>query len=269
MYSGSSPCLLRAGDDMARAKIQITHGSLDEMQQRSLAYVTKLEHVHGTFTFPRHQGSLRLKMPRAIMCPAEWGHLTRCSQLDDGTRQLAEVTYKDALQKHGCLDTEDLQYEAEFLTWDQASQNTFVFACHLTSTLGIRVSWNPFHPDWIASATNICIAQVMINTQYLVHTVVQHKDKWRRAQTMEVLAEGKQVTMRFVGGETFMMKTEGQDTTTGYPTLREAIQQTFPTLVRISQHTEPGHIFGKDCQENGRKKIGWAQAVYPLRARLQ
>jgi hypothetical protein len=45
---------------------------------------------------------------------------------------------------------------------------------------------------------------------------------------MEVLAEGKQVTMRFEGGETFMMKTEGQDTTTGYPTLREAIHRTFP-----------------------------------------
>ena len=22
-----------------------------------------------------------------------------------------------------------------------------VFACHLTSTLGIKVSWDPFHPD--------------------------------------------------------------------------------------------------------------------------
>jgi len=59
---------------------------------------------------------------------------------------------------------EALQFEAEFLTWVQASQNTFAFACHLTSTLGIRVSWDPFHPDWIASPTNIDIAQVMITT---------------------------------------------------------------------------------------------------------
>ena len=42
---------------------------------------------------------------------------------------------------------EDLQFEAEFLTWDQASQNSFVFACHLTSTPGTKVSWDPFHPD--------------------------------------------------------------------------------------------------------------------------
>jgi len=142
-----------------------------------------------------------------------------------------------------------------------------VFACHLTSTLGIKVSWNPFHPDWIASATNIDLAQAMITTQHLVH--IQHKDEWKRTQTMEVLAEGKLVTMRFEGGDTFMMKTEGQDTITGYPTLREAIKRTLPTLVWISQLTEPDHIYGVESREKGRKKIGWAQAVYPLRDRLQ
>jgi len=129
------------------------------------------------------------------------------------------------------------------------------------------VSWDPFHPDWIASATNIGIAQAMTTTQHLVN--IQHKDEWRRAQTMEVLAEGKQVTMQFEGGETFMMKTEGQDTTTGYPSLREAIKRTFPTLVRLLQLTETDRIYGKECQEKGRKKRGWAQAIYPLRARLK
>ena len=108
-------------------------------------------------------------MPRAIICSAAWGHLTRCCQFDDGTRQLAEITYKDALEKHGCLDMEDLQSEAEFLTCDQASQNSFTFACHLTSTIGIRVSWDPFNPDWIASGANADLAQAMINTQHLIH----------------------------------------------------------------------------------------------------
>jgi len=51
---------------------------------------------------------------------------------------------------------------------------------------------------------------------------------------MEVLEIGKLVTMRFEEGDTFTMKTEGQDTTTGYPTLGEAIQRTFPILVRLS-----------------------------------
>jgi len=61
-------------------------------------------------TFPKDQGGLQIKMLRAIICSATWGHLTRCCQFDDGTKQLAEITYKDALEKHGCLDMEDLQF---------------------------------------------------------------------------------------------------------------------------------------------------------------
>jgi len=188
------------------------------------------------FTFLKDQGGLQIKMPRAITWSAVWGLLTRCCQFNDGTRQLAEITYKDALEKYGCLDMEDLQFEAEFLTWDQASQNSFVFACHLTSTLGIRVNWDPFNPDWIASAANIDLARAMISTQHLVH--IQYKTERKWAKAVEVSTEGKLVTMRSEGGGTFTMKTEGQDTITGYPTLREAIQRTFPTLVRLSQLTE-------------------------------
>ena len=40
-------------------------------------------------TFPKDRGGLQVKMPRAIICSATWGHLTRCCQFDDGTRQLA------------------------------------------------------------------------------------------------------------------------------------------------------------------------------------
>jgi len=60
-----------------------------------------------------------------------------------------------------------------------------------------------------------------------------------------------------------------QDTTSGYPTLREAIQRTSPTLVRISQLTESNRVYGLEEKRQGKSKIGWAQAVYPLRARLQ
>jgi len=76
------------------------------------------------FTFPKDLGGSQIKLPGAILCSATWGHLTRCCQFDDGTRQLAKITYKDALDQHGCLDMEDLQFEAEFLTWDQASKNS-------------------------------------------------------------------------------------------------------------------------------------------------
>ena len=75
---------------------------------------------------------------------------------------------------------EDLQFEAKFLTWDQASQNSLTFACHLTSTIGIRVSWDPFNPDWIASAANINLAQVMIDTQHSIHIQLNNEQKWAK-----------------------------------------------------------------------------------------
>ena len=80
---------------------------------------------------------------------------------------------------------------------------------------------------------------------------------------------GQNSKMQIVNGETFTMKTEGQDTTSGYPTLCEAIQRTSPTLVRISQLTEPNRVYGLEEKRQGKRRIGWAQAIYPLRARLQ
>jgi len=81
--------------------------------------------------------------------------------------------------------------------------------------------------------------------------------------------EGKLVNMQTEHGETFLMKTEGQDNTSAYPTLCEAIQHTSPTLVRLSQLTEPTRVYGLEEKRQGKRKIGWSQAIYTLRARLQ
>jgi len=162
---------------------------------------------------------------------------------------------------------EDLQFEAEFLTGDQASQNSFTFACHLTSTVGIRVSWNPFNPDWIGSTANTDLAQVMIDTQHLIRIHLKNEQKW--AKVVGIREEGKLIKMQTEHGETFLMKTEGQDITSGYPTLCEAIQRTSPTLVRLSQLTEPNRVYGSEEKRQGKIKIGWSQTIYPLRSRLQ
>jgi len=146
--------------------------------------------------------------------------------------QEPEITYKDALEQHSCLDMEDLQFQVEFLTWDQASQNSFTFAGHLTSTVGIPVCWDPFNPDWIASAANTDLAQVMIDTQHLIRIQTNNEQKW--ATVVGIREEGKLVHMQTEHGETFLMKTEGQDITSGYSTLRKAIQRTSPTPVRLS-----------------------------------
>jgi len=162
---------------------------------------------------------------------------------------------------------EDLQFEAEFLTWDQASQNSFTFACHLTSTVGIRVSWDLFNPDWIASAANTDLVQVMMDTQHLIR--IQLNNEQKLGTVVGIREEGKLVNMQTEHGETFLIKTEGQDSISGYPTLREAIQRTCPTLVRLSQLTEPNRVYGLEEKRQGKRKIGWSQAIHPLRARLQ
>ena len=94
-----APSLLGTGDNLAGKRVQKTHGSLCQMQQGGLADVN--ETSTALFTFPKDRGGLQIKMPRAITCSAAWGHLTRCCQFDDGTRQLAEITYKDALENTG------------------------------------------------------------------------------------------------------------------------------------------------------------------------
>jgi len=110
-------------------------------------------------------------------------------------------------------------------SWDQACQNLFTFACHLTRTIGIRFNWDPFNPNWIASAVNADLAQVMINAQHPIYIQLKNEQKW--AIVVEVKHEGKLVKMRTNNGDTFMIKTEDQDTTTGYPTLQESIQRTL------------------------------------------
>jgi len=52
-----------------------------------------------------------------------------------------------------------------------SSQDAIVFEFHLTSTLGTKVSWDPFHPGWIASAVNNLkdVAQAMKTNQHLVN----------------------------------------------------------------------------------------------------
>jgi len=70
------------------------------------------------------------------------------------------------------------------------------------------------------------IYHIMIDTQHLIHIHLNNEQNW--AKVVGTRDEGKPVKMQTANGETFIMKTEGQDTTSGYPTLREAIQRTSP-----------------------------------------
>ena len=107
----------------------------------------------------------------------------------------------------------------------------------------------------------------MIDTQHSIR--ILHNNTQTRATVVEIRKEGKWVKMQTEHGEMFLMKTEGQDITSGYPTLHEAIQRTSLTLVRLSQLTEPNRVYGLEEKRQGKRKIGWSQAMYPLRARLK
>ena len=93
----------------------------------------------------------------------------------------------------------------------------------------------------------------MIDTQYSIR--ILRNNAQTRATIVEMREEGKWVNMQTEHGQTFLMKAEGQDITSGYPTLCEAIQRTSPTLVRLSQLTAKPRIWprgGKTGQEEDR-----------------
>jgi len=90
----------------------------------------------------------------------------------------------------------------------------------------------------------------MIDTQHLIHIQLNNEQKW--ATVVGIREEGKLVKMQTEHGETFLMKTEGQDITSGYPTFREAIERTSPTLVRLLQLTKPSRVYGLEEKRKAR-----------------
>ena len=68
------------------------------------------------------------------------------------------MCYQEALQENGCLDLLELQDASQRLSWKAASTNEVTFACYLANKLDIRVEWDPFHPDLIASASDTSLA---------------------------------------------------------------------------------------------------------------
>jgi len=68
------------------------------------------------------------------------------------------LCYQEAMQENRCLDLLELQDASQHLSWKVASTNEVTFACYLANKLDIRVEWDPFHPDLIASAPDATLA---------------------------------------------------------------------------------------------------------------
>jgi len=69
------------------------------------------------FTFPRDKGGLQVNLPLGTLFTSVWGNLERCSQFDDGTRQMLALNYQEALQENGCLNLLELQDASQHLSW--------------------------------------------------------------------------------------------------------------------------------------------------------
>ena len=68
------------------------------------------------------------------------------------------LCYQQALQENGYLDLLELQDASQHLSWKAASANEVTFACYLANKLDIRVEWELFHPDLIASAPDATLS---------------------------------------------------------------------------------------------------------------
>ena len=53
-----------------------------------------------------------------------WTHLKRCCQYDHGTKDLAELEYKEALEMLHCADLLELQEELGLRWWREMMNNS-------------------------------------------------------------------------------------------------------------------------------------------------
>jgi len=181
--------------------------------------------AHCLFTFPRDKGGLQFKLPLGTLFTSVWGNLERCSQFDDGTQQMLALCYQDqeALQENGCLDLLELQDASQHLSWKAASANEVTFEGYLANKLDIRVEWEPFHPDLIASTPDAILSapacQVKLPLSIQIDGVML---------TATCRDTGLDSTMTIqVGDRQYSIPVDGQARNPGLPSLRECIARSY------------------------------------------
>ena len=91
------------------------------------------------FENPAQYGGLQITLPLGVITQTLWTHLERCCQYDDGTKTLAEMEYKEALETFHYVDLLELQEELRLRRWRETMDNSFARACFLAAKLKIRV----------------------------------------------------------------------------------------------------------------------------------
>jgi len=173
-----------------------------------------------------------VKLPLVTLFDSMWGNLERCHQFDDGTRQMMKLAYQEALTDNACSNLLDFQKEAGLLSWNNASENEFTFACYLANKLEIEVVWEPFNEYTISSTPNITLATLSIKAGLQLR--VQIRGEQVSVKCLSIKAVGFIVTTADQG-RLHSLQIDGQSRSPGLPSLREAITTTYGAVVWLAQ----------------------------------
>jgi len=133
------------------------------------------------------------------------------------------ICYQEALQENGCLDPLEFQDSSQHLSWKAASTNEVTFACYLANKLDIRVEWDPFNPDLVASAPDATLAALAC--QVKLPLSIQIKGETTAAICLKT--ESDFTLTILTGDRQHSILLDGQALNTGLPSLRECISHSY------------------------------------------
>ena len=188
------------------------------------------------FENPAECGGLQVTLPLGVIMQTLWTHLERCCQYDDGTKALAELEYKEALETFHCADLLELQEELSLRRWRETMDNSFARACFLAAKLKIRVCWNPFHHDTLWKTSDETVALTLCKGKASLR--VPGTDESIRVQCEHV--DATRMTLATLSGEgteiCFPFRRE-RGMSQG-PDMRELLRVNFPMATTLHELQE-------------------------------
>jgi len=123
---------------------------------------------------------------------------------------------------------------------------------------------------WISTSPCLRVPSPVVDTLWLTRTGSMLDAHAKLARTSKPSVGRRETSNNAVRRRAHVHDENGRpryNYRTPYPPRGHPTYLPYPS--RLSQLTEPDRIYGTENREKGKRKIGWAQAVYPLRARLQ
>jgi len=140
---------------------------------------------------------------------------------------MMKLAYHEALTDNACSNLLELQKEAGLLSWNKAGKNEFTFACHLANKLEIEVLWEPFNEYTISSTPNITLATLFSKAG--LQLKIQIRGEQVSVKCLSIEAAGF-ITTTTGQGRLHSLQIDGQSSSLGLPSLREAINTTYGAL---------------------------------------